>query len=122
MNEKMTKILSLIEKARNLILELEKELAKEAVKIKEIEDEKFAMPISVLGLSRRAENCISNFDITTVGELIGYTKSDLLKARNMGNSTIKEISEKLVAIGLKLGDSTVVRQRKIDEILSHING
>lgn len=116
MTEKITKVLSLLENAKMLILELEEEV----VKTREVTDERLSMPISVLKLSRRAKYGISDLEVTTIGELVRFTESDLMSLRNIGSKTLREISEELSKIGLQLGDNVSIRQQKINEILSHI--
>lgn len=48
-----------------------------------------------LELSIRSENCLRRAGITTVEELKKLSDGDLMKIRNMGRKSIKEIKEKL---------------------------
>lgn len=64
---------------------------------------KFEMPISALDLSVRAYNCLDGENIKTVGELVIWKETDLLKVRNFGKTTLNEIQAKLEALGLELG-------------------
>ena len=121
MIEKTIKIISLIKEAKHLILDLEKELKEELSNISTVEDEKLSMSICDLNLSRRAENCLIVNNIRTIGELIGYTRSDLIRLRNLGNNSIQDITEKLSTMGLSLGDGKAIRRRNINEILSYID-
>lgn len=121
MIEKTIKIISLIKEAKHLILDLEKELKEELSNISRVEDEKLSMSICDLNLSRRAENCLIVNNIRTIGELIGYTRSDLIRFRNLGNNSIQDITEKLSTMGLSLGDGKAIRRRNINEILSYID-
>ena len=121
MIEKTIKIISLIKEAKHLILDLEKELKEELSNISTVEDEKLSMSICDLNLSRRAENCLIENNIRTIGELIGYTRSDLIRFRNLGNNSIQDITEKLSTMGLSLGDGKAIRRRNINEILSYID-
>lgn len=121
MIEKTIKIISLIKEAKCLISELEKELKEELSNISMVEDEKLSMSICDLNLSRRAENCLIENNIKTIGELIGYTRSDLIRFRNLGNNSIQDITEKLSTMGLSLGDGKAIRRRNINEILSYID-
>ena len=120
MIEKTIKIISLIKEAKHLILDLEKELKEELSNISTVEDEKLSMSICDLNLIRRAENCLIVNNIRTIGELIGYTRSDLISFRNLGNNSIQDITEKLSTMGLSLGDGKAIRRRNINEILSYI--
>jgi len=65
--------------------------------------QKMSTPISELDLSIRATNCLSSEKIVTVRDLVSKTEDDLLKIRNFGKTTLKEITEKLSEMGLKLG-------------------
>ncbi|MBI4576055.1 MAG: DNA-directed RNA polymerase subunit alpha [Planctomycetes bacterium] len=65
--------------------------------------EKLARPISDLDLSVRASNCIEAEGIRTVGELCARTETSMLKVRNFGKTSLKEIKKKLSDLGLSLG-------------------
>ena len=64
---------------------------------------KLEMPISSLSLGVRAYNCLDGESIHTVGQLVSWKESDLLKVRNFGQTTLDEIKIRLVEIGLNLG-------------------
>ena len=64
---------------------------------------KLEMPISALSLGVRAYNCLDGESIRTVGQLVAWKESDLLKVRNFGQTTLDEIKAKLVEIGMDLG-------------------
>lgn len=57
--------------------------------------------ISVLELSKRSDNSLRKFDITTVNEMIRLTESDLRKIRELGTNSINEILEKISLIKAK---------------------
>jgi DNA-directed RNA polymerase subunit alpha len=61
---------------------------------------KLAMPISALDLSVRASNCLEAEGIQTVGDLVARTEDDLLKLKNFGRTTFKEVEKKLQSLGL----------------------
>ena len=65
--------------------------------------QKLEQPVSALELSVRAYNCLDGEDIKTIGELVAWKESDLLKVRNFGKTTLVEIKAKLEEIGLSLG-------------------
>jgi DNA-directed RNA polymerase subunit alpha len=46
-----------------------------------------------LDLSVRALNCLKAADVETLGELVAYNKSDLLKFRNFGKKSLTELEE-----------------------------
>lgn len=56
-------------------------------------------PITKLGLSGRATNALHRGGIEYVEQLIMLTKKDLLRLRNMGEKTAKEIQEKIKVFG-----------------------
>lgn len=59
-------------------------------------------PMSDLNLSVRARKCMTRLGLTTIGELIRKTGDDLLECKNFGVTSLNEVREKLVQVGLKL--------------------
>lgn len=61
--------------------------------------------IKDLELSIRSENCLLRGGIHTIGDLVSRSKGDLLKIRNLGKISLREIEEKLYQhFGLVLSD------------------
>lgn len=56
-----------------------------------------------LDLSVRALNCLKSANIITLGDLVSYNKSDLLKFRNFGKKSLAEIEELLKSKNLYFG-------------------
>ena len=56
-----------------------------------------------LELSVRSANCLQNANIRYIGELVQKTESDMLKTKNFGRKSLKEIKEILAGMGLSLG-------------------
>jgi len=56
-----------------------------------------------LELSVRSANCLQNANIRYIGELVQKTESDMLKTKNFGRKSLKEIKEILSGMGLSLG-------------------
>lgn len=54
-------------------------------------------------LSVRALNCLKSADVDTLGELVSYHKSDLLKFRNFGKKSLTELEELIDSKGLSFG-------------------
>ncbi len=54
-------------------------------------------------LSVRSANCLQNADIQLIGELVQRTESEMLKTKNFGRKSLREIKEKLGELGLSLG-------------------
>lgn len=71
--------------------------------------------VGVLELSCRSANCLANTNIQTIGELVRTTASTLLKTKNFGRKSLKEIEDKLATGGLQLAQNvataTSVRNR-----------
>ena len=66
-------------------------------------ESKLQMSLAELNLSVRAMNCLETENINTVRELVQRTEDSLLEVRNFGETTLNEVKEKLVGIGLRLG-------------------
>jgi DNA-directed RNA polymerase subunit alpha len=49
-------------------------------------------------ISYRAAQCLNNFGVTTLGELVSKSDADLLRVRNFGPKMLKEIKVKLADI------------------------
>jgi len=61
-----------------------------------------ARPIKDLELSIRSENCLLRGGVQTIGDLVSRGKAELLKIRNLGKVSLKEIEEKLEKFGLTI--------------------
>ncbi len=56
-----------------------------------------------MDLSVRALNCLKSAEVETLGELVVYNKTDLLKFRNFGKKSLSELEELLANLGLSFG-------------------
>ncbi|MCY3022579.1 MAG: DNA-directed RNA polymerase subunit alpha [Planctomycetota bacterium] len=65
--------------------------------------EKLKLSVSVLEPSVRAENCLAAANIQTLGDLVKMTEADVLKIKNFGMTSLKEIKKKLADMGLSFG-------------------
>lgn len=61
---------------------------------------KLEMTIDELDLSVRSYNCLKRAALNTVKELSDKSEEDMMKVRNLGRKSLKEIKEKLEAMGL----------------------
>ena len=78
------------------------QLVKEVVKQ---EENKFQnMLIEELDLSVRSNNCLKRAGISTVLELTQKSEEEMMKVRNLGKKSLKEVKEKLAANGLHFRD------------------
>lgn len=59
--------------------------------------------VDELELSVRSANCLQNANITLIGELVQKSEQDMLKTKNFGRKSLKEIKEILTTMGLGLG-------------------
>ena len=82
---------------------------------------KLEMPISALSLGVRAYNCLDGESIRTVGQLVAWKESALLKVRNFGQTTLDEIKAKLVEIGMDLGMDVPAGSVPQDSVGLHIS-
>jgi DNA-directed RNA polymerase subunit alpha len=71
----------------------------------ESEDKFSNMTIVDLDLSVRSYNCLRRAGIETVYELTQKTEEEMMKVRNLGKKSLKEVKEKLLAHGLKFRDA-----------------
>jgi len=75
------------------------EVDEELEKLKEL----LARSVEELELSVRSSNCLRRANIKTLGDLVRRSEQDMLKYRNFGKQSLKEISEILGGMGLHLG-------------------
>jgi DNA-directed RNA polymerase subunit alpha len=66
-------------------------------------ERKLNMSLAELELSVRATNCLESEGIATVRDLISRNDEELLEVRNFGETTLREVKQKLTERGLTLG-------------------
>jgi len=59
--------------------------------------------LTEFGLSVRALNCLKTAEVYTLGELVSFKKSDMLKFRNFGKKSLSELEELIEDKGLSFG-------------------
>ncbi len=59
--------------------------------------------VDELDLSVRAYNCLKNASIQTIGDLVMRTESEMLKTKNFGKKSLREIKDILETMGLQFG-------------------
>ncbi|MBI4508526.1 MAG: DNA-directed RNA polymerase subunit alpha [Deltaproteobacteria bacterium] len=59
--------------------------------------------VDELELSVRSANCLQNANIKYIGELVQKSEAEMLKTKNFGRKSLKEIKEILAEMGLSLG-------------------
>ena len=87
----------------NVVVELS-EKASNTDYMKEPDDDshnkKLEMTIDDLDLSVRSYNCLKRAGLNTVADLTAKSEEDMMKVRNLGRKSLKEIKEKLEDMGL----------------------
>jgi DNA-directed RNA polymerase subunit alpha len=96
--------------------ESEGEVDEEVEKLKDL----LGRSVEELELSVRSSNCLRRANIKTLGDLVRRSEQDMLKYRNFGKQSLKEISEILNGMGLHLGmdvDAVLggMAERKIEQ-------
>ena len=66
-----------------------------------------------MNLSVRALNCLKAADVETLGDLVQYNKTDLLKFRNFGKKSLTELDDLLESLNLSFG--TDITKYKLDK-------
>ncbi len=59
--------------------------------------------IDMLELSVRSKNCLDSENVQTLRDVVQMAEPELLKVRNFGKTSLKEVKNKLAALGLTLG-------------------
>ena len=91
----------------NLFVDFEKPIEEEQEEI--VDEEKMKMrekldrSVEELELSVRSSNCLRQADIKTIGDLVQKSEPEMLKYRNFGRKSLKEIQDVLTDMGLGLG-------------------
>ena len=66
-----------------------------------------------MDLSVRALNCLKAAEVVTLGDLVQFNKTDLLKFRNFGKKSLTELDELLAGLNLSFG--TDISKYKLDK-------
>ena len=66
-----------------------------------------------MDLSVRAFNCLKAANVDTLGDLVQFTKTDLLKFRNFGKKSLTELDDLLEGLNLSFG--TDITRYKLDK-------
>ncbi len=79
--------------------EHEEEVDEEVERIRDL----LSRSVDELELSVRSSNCLTAASIRTIGQLVQKTEPEMLKYRNFGRKSLKEISDILGNMGLQFG-------------------
>jgi DNA-directed RNA polymerase subunit alpha len=93
--------------------EVLEEVDQEIERLKEL----LARSVEELELSVRSSNCLKAANLRTLGELVRKTEGDMLKYRNFGRKSLKEIVDIMDGMGLSLGmdiDAILRGEKKLE--------
>jgi DNA-directed RNA polymerase subunit alpha len=93
--EQLTVFINFDETEEPVVMEQPKEEAKL--------NENLFRSVDELELSVRSANCLQQANIRTIGDLVQRTEAEMLKTKNFGRKSLKEIKEILAEMGLSLG-------------------
>ena len=65
---------------------------------------KIETPIDDLDFSVRAYNCLKRANVNTLGDLTEKTELEMMKIRNLGKKSLKEVIDKIKEMGLRFRD------------------
>jgi DNA-directed RNA polymerase subunit alpha len=82
--------------------EVEEETPKVEVSQSKLNENLFKS-VDELELSVRAANCLQAANIKYIGDLVQKTEAEMLKTKNFGRKSLKEIKDILASMGLSLG-------------------
>lgn len=94
--------------------EIVEEVDQEVERMKEL----LNRSVEELELSVRSSNCLKAANIRSLGELVRKTEADMLKYRNFGRKSLKEIVDILEGMGLYLGmdvDAILKGEKKLEK-------
>jgi DNA-directed RNA polymerase subunit alpha len=86
----------------NFSEEIEPDLPEPEVREERV-NENLMLAVSELELSVRSANCLHRADIRYIGDLVQRTEGEMLKTKNFGRKSLKEIRRVLTEMGLSLG-------------------
>lgn len=75
------------------------------------DNQKLEKPIEELDLSVRSFNCLKRAGINTLAELTKKTEEEMMRVRNLGRKSLKEVKDKLEELGLSFSPSFIGRKQ-----------
>jgi len=92
-----------------IVEEVEEEVDEEFMRVKTL----LERSVEELELSVRSSNCLKAANIKTIGDLVTKSEGEMLKYRNFGRKSLKEIAD--ILTGMNLGFGTDVAKYKLGE-------
>lgn len=86
----------------NFSEDIEPEIPEPEIKEERV-NENLLRSVDELELSVRSANCLQNANIRYIGDLVQKSESEMLRTKNFGRKSLKEIKEILSEMGLSLG-------------------
>jgi DNA-directed RNA polymerase subunit alpha len=83
--------------------ETEEPMVEEAPKVEIRVNDNLFKSVDLLELSVRSANCLQQANIKSIGDLVQKSEAEMLKTKNFGRKSLKEIKEILAEMGLSLG-------------------
>ncbi len=110
LKEFLTPFINFEEVEEDIVIELQPEEKKEVET-----NENLYKSVDELELSVRSANCLKKANIRFIGELVQKTEPELLKTKNFGRKSLKEIKEIVVDLGLELGKDYGFKLEDVDK-------
>jgi len=82
-----------------IVEEVEEEVDEEVMRVRKLLDKS----VEELELSVRSSNCLRAAEIKSIGDLVQKSEPEMLKYRNFGRKSLKEIQDILGEMGLSFG-------------------
>ena len=73
-------------------------------KQKDSDSKKLETSIEDLDFSVRAYNCLKRANVNTLGDLIDKSENEMMRIRNLGKKSLKEVMDKVKEMGLRFRD------------------
>ena len=96
MEDKINRLIEILNEAKAIILELEKCLPYQFSVLE--------TSVQAFGFNTRAMNVLLSMGIKTVGELVGFSKRKLREQRTCGAFTVDNIEKRLKEVGIYLAE------------------
>lgn len=73
-------------------------------KQKDSDSKKLETPIEELDFTVRSYNCLKRANVNTLGDLIDKSENEMMRIRNLGKKSLKEVMDKIKEMGLRFRD------------------
>ena len=103
-NQNLRKV---IERQEAMLKDYREKLHMEEMPQEQMTAELYGKRLVDCDLSVRTLNCLKGADIDTIGDLVQYDKTDLLRLRNFGKKSLTELDDFLASIGQEFGQKNI---------------